>query len=122
MLPVPIPQIMLLGVNTTSVGPEELINVADTVNVHPKLFVKVITGVPAPKPVTVCPDTVPKLLAKLVTVCGGAPGEVFVITTTPLFKPQLGFVKLKVADGLGLVATVIVLVTTQPFASVTVTE
>ena len=48
-----------------AVGPGVIVNVADTVNVQPKLLVSVITGVPAPKPVTVCPDIAPRLLAKL---------------------------------------------------------
>lgn len=63
ILPVPVPQTILLGVNGKEFGPAELAKVADTVNVQPKLFVKVITGVPAPRPVTVCPETEPKLLA-----------------------------------------------------------
>lgn len=101
MLPVPTPQIILFGVNGNADGPAALARVADTVNVHPKLLVNVITGVPAPKPVTVWPDTEPMLLAKDVTTCGGAPGDVFVITITPLVAPQVGFVKLNVADGIG---------------------
>ena len=100
ILPVPTPQIILLGVKGNADGPAALANVADTVNVHPKLFVNVITGVPAPKPVTVWPVTVPKLLEKP-TVCGGAIGDVLLITTTPFDAPQLGFVKLNVAEGIG---------------------
>jgi len=113
ILPVPTPQIILLGVNGNTDGPAALANVAETVNVQPKLFVKVITGVPAPKPVTVCPDTEPKLLAKE-TVWGGAAGEVFVITTIPFVAPQFGFVKLSVADGIGLTTTVLVETLVQP--------
>ena len=48
-----------------AVGPGDMVNVADTVNVHPKLLVNVITGVPAPKPVTVCPEIAPKLDANV---------------------------------------------------------
>ena len=44
---------MLLGVKGNADGPDALANVADTVKVQPKLLVRVITGVPAPKPVTV---------------------------------------------------------------------
>jgi hypothetical protein len=112
---------MLLGVKITSVGPALLVNVVETVNVQPKLFVKVITGVPAPKPVTVCPETEPILLAKL-TVCGGAAGDVFEITITPFVAPQFGFVNVKVPEGLGFVEIATVLVTTHPLASVTIIE
>ena len=121
ILPVPTPQIILLGVNGHADGPAELFNVADTVNVQPKLLVNVITGVPAPNPVTVCPETEPMLLANP-TVCGGAAGDVFEITIIPLFAPQLGLVKLNVAEGLGFVETVTAFVTVHPLASVTVTE
>ena len=48
-----------------AVGPGVMVNVAETVNVQPKLLVSVITGVPAPKPVTVCPEIAPRLLAKV---------------------------------------------------------
>jgi hypothetical protein len=123
ILPAPVPQIILLGVNAMLLGPEGLASVADTVNVHPKLLVKVITGVPAPRPVTVCPDTEPKLLAKLVIVCGGLPGDVLFITITPLFAPQVGFVNDRVADGMGLTTTVFMVTEVHPpDATVCVTE
>ena len=94
-----------------------IVNVAETVNVHPKLFVRVITGVPAPKPVTVCPEIAPKLLAKLDIVC--AQHDVLLINICPSLFPQFGFVKVKVAAGNGFAATVVVLVNIQPFESVT---
>ena len=68
-LPFVFPQVAFVGTNVMLVGPGVIVNVAETVNVQPKLFVKVITGVPAPRPVTVCPETEPKLLAKLEIVC-----------------------------------------------------
>jgi hypothetical protein len=101
------------------VGPGIIVNVVDTVNVHPELFVNVITGVPAPKPVTVCPDTEPILLAKLDIVC--AQHDVLFINTTPLLFPQVGFVKLNMAEGLGFATTVVVADLVHPFASVTFT-
>ena len=53
-----------------------------------------ITGVPAPSPVTVCPAIAPKLLAKLEIVCAGAGKgeEVLLIVIIPFVLPQLGFV------------------------------
>lgn len=98
-----------------------MVKVVDTVNVHPKLFVKVITGVLAPNPVMVCPDTEPRLLAKVEMVCAGKAGEVLLIKITPLLFPQVGFVKDNVAVGLGLTVTTVVCVPTQPDAVVPVT-
>ena len=91
------PQVALVGVITILVGPGVIVKVADTVKVQPKLLVKVITGVPAPNPVTVCPAIAPKLLAKLEIVC--AQHDVLLINTIPLLFPQVGFVKDKVAEG-----------------------
>ena len=105
MLPVPVPQIILLGVSATLVIGGELLSVADTVNVHPKLLVNVITWVPAGNPVTVCPLTAPALLANDVMVC--TPPDVLVITITPLLLPQEGFVNVSVAEGLGLIVAAI---------------
>ena len=53
ILPLDKPQVVFAGVKANPVGPGVIVNVADTVNVQPKLLVNVITGVPAPKPVTV---------------------------------------------------------------------
>ena len=112
MLPVPVPHTILLGVKATLVTPVELDKVAETVNVHPKLLVSVITCVPAPRPVTVWPVTVPELLAKEVIVC--PPLEVLLIWIIPLLLPQVGLVKVRVAEGFGLTTTPIVEVLVQP--------
>lgn len=101
------------------VGPGDELNVAETVNVQPKLFVNVITGLPAPSAVTVCPLTVPALLPKLEIVW--PPLEVLFINITPLLEPQLGLVKLNVAAGLGLMLTVLVAVPVQPLTEVPIT-
>lgn len=111
-LPLLLPQVALVGVTTIFVGPGVIVNVAETVNVQPKLFVNVITGVPAPKPVTVCPEIEPRLLAKLEIVC--AQQDVLFIIIIPLLFPQVGFVNDNVAEGFGLITTAIVPVDTHP--------
>lgn len=54
-------------------------------------------------------------------VCGGDAGDVLFITITPLLMPQVGFVKDKVAAGLGLITTATVAVDTHPRVLVPVT-
>lgn len=118
-LPLLLPQVALVGVIVILVGPGVIAKVVDTVNVHPKLLVNVITGVPAPSPVTVCPVIAPRLLAKLEMVC--AQHDVLFIKTIPLLNPQVGLVDVKIAKGLGFITTLTVPVVIQPTVLVPVT-
>jgi hypothetical protein len=53
-VPLLLPQVVFAGVKENAVGPGVIVNAGgDTVNVHPKLLVNVISGVPTPNPVTV---------------------------------------------------------------------
>ncbi len=98
-------------------GPGVVVNVADTVNVQPRLLVNVIVEEPAPRPVIVCPVTVPEVLVivEIETVFVG------IIAIIPLFRPQVGFVNDKIAVGFGFTLTTVVLVVTQPPVDVPVT-
>ena len=77
---------------------------------QPRLLVNVIVGEPAPKPVIVCPITVPEVLVivKIETVLVG------IIVIVPLFRPQVGFVNVKIAEGFGFMTTLAVFVPIQP--------
>ena len=115
------PQVAFVVVVVIAVGPGVIVNVGDIVNVHPKLFVNVINGVLAPKPVTVCPLTVPKLLGYVEIVWAGNAGDVLFIKITPLLNPQVGLVNETVAVGFGLMTTLTVPEETQPIVLVPVT-
>ena len=115
------PQVALVVVVVMADGPGELVKVGEIVNVHPKLLVNVIIGELAASPVTVCPLTVPKLLVYVEIVWAGNAGEVLFIKITPLLNPQVGFVKVTVAVGFGLMTTLTVPEDTHPIVLVPVT-
>jgi hypothetical protein len=106
MLPLAFPHVGFTNVVAKAVIGGVLLIGVETVNVHPKLFVRVITGVLVVKPETVCPDKLPAELAKPVIVCPGP--EVFVTKIIPLFCPHVAFVKDNVAEGFGLTTTVVI--------------
>ena len=62
-LPLLKPQLALVAAIIKLEGPGVKVKVGDSVNVQPRLLVSVIVGEPAPKPIIVCPLTVPEVLA-----------------------------------------------------------